>query len=569
VDKALDLNDEFPDAHNNRGGILLKMGRQAEAIHAFKRVVEIQPDHHSGWNNLGLAQQQGGTPEQAEASFRRAIEHSPMTADYCNNLGGVLMPQGRFEEAVLAYREAIRLAPEFSGAWNNLGNALLCVDAYRENYPEAEKAYESAIRLQPDLVEAYFNYGTCLQPQGEHDRALELFRKAVELKPGYVDALACQVTVLERLGRFDDAERILEPLLVSDPDNIHVVVGYGELSRHLDRQEHALKLLQRCSLEGVSERDQISRHFIMGKLYDELKHYDEAFEHYHAGNLLEPEQFNVSETDHMFSTMSGAITRDKQLRRPKASNESELPIFIVGMPRSGTSLVEQILASHPDIYGAGELEDIFRMTGTLTERFSSEWPYPNCLDDATQERVDEVADEHLRKLQAYCPEAARISDKMPHNFLALGTIELLFPKAKIIHCRRNPIDTCISIYFQRFNAHHLYASDLGALGYYYRHYERLMQYWRDTLTIDVLEVTYEDVVADQEGMSRKMLEFCGLPWDERCLDYHKLERTVNTPSYDQVRRPIYTQSVERWRRYESHLKVLIDALEGGDCHAKS
>ena len=248
---------------------------------------------------------------------------------------------------------------------------------------------------------------------------------------------------------------------------------------------------------------------------------------------------------------------------PRSANRSKLPVFIVGMPRSGTSLVEQILASHPQVCGAGELEDAHGMTVTLATMLGGKIAYPACLTSAKRRHLDELAQRYLAKLSKFSRTAMRVTDKMPHNFMALGLIELLFPGAHIIHCKRDPVDTCLSIYGLEFNTNHPYADNLEHLGAYYLEYLRLMEHWKTVLSVPILEVQYEELVADQEGVSRQMVEFCGLPWDVRCLNFHQAERVVTTHSYDQVRRPIYKQSVARWKNYESHLAPLIAALSQG------
>jgi hypothetical protein len=247
-----------------------------------------------------------------------------------------------------------------------------------------------------------------------------------------------------------------------------------------------------------------------------------------------------------------------------ADNASDLPVFIVGMPRSGTSLVEQILDSHPQIHGAGELTDIAKIAESLSACIDSGTPYPECLGELSTELLDRIAEPHLAKLRQLNASALRITDKMPHNFLYLGLVQKLFPHARVIHVLRHPLDTCVSIFFQEFSSEHAYAYDLRHLAGYYQQYERLMQHWERALRLPMLEVRYEDLVDNQERESRRMLEFLGLPWDRQCLDFFRNKRHVATPSYDQVRQPIYASSVERWRRYDRYLEPLKTAFNIAD-----
>jgi len=560
IEKALEIRPDYADAFNALGGARHALGDTTGALAAFEHAVVLDPGCARAHNNLGLLSKQSGDPVQAEQRFRAALAVDPGCADFENNLGTALMAQERFDEAIAAFRSATRHDASHAAAWNNIGNALLCVRTFRENFPEANAAYQRAIELKPDFVEAYYHYGTCLQQQGNFEEACERFDEALKLRPDYTEASAGQVMVLERLGRFQEADTILQPLLMVHKDNVLVALAFGVMARHLEQREQALELLERLDAQDLEKWARIQRDFVMGDLYDDVGEHSKAFGHYHAANTEDHPGYSLKQTEHLFASLKGAFSGGQQTSRSRASNNSELPVFIVGMPRSGTTLLEQILASHPNVHGAGELEDMYHLSSSLQKRLNSKKPYPACLSDATTEALDRIAGEYLDHLQAYAPDARRIVDKMPHNFEVLGLIDRLFPGARVLHCRRNPIDTCLSIYFKHFNAFHPYASDLKSLGLYYRQYERLMEYWKQTVAIPILEVQYEEVVANQEEMSRRIIEFVGLEWDEHCLDFHKLERTVNTPSYDQVRKPIYTKSVERWRRYEDHLGPLLEAL---------
>ena len=245
---------------------------------------------------------------------------------------------------------------------------------------------------------------------------------------------------------------------------------------------------------------------------------------------------------------------------PLADNASELPVFIVGMPRSGTSLVEQILASHPQIAGAGELDDIANIAGDLSKALATEARYPDCVSVLTPAVANKAAETYLERLRAMSDSAERVTDKAPLNFRHLGLIALLFRRSRIIHCVRNPLDTCLSCYFHDFGTRHAYSCDLNHLGLYYRDYRRLMTHWRDALGREIFEAVYEELTDDLEGQARKLVAFCGLEWDDACLKYHELPRVVGTASYDRVRGQVCGSSVGRWRHYNAHLEPLKEAL---------
>ncbi|MEZ5543243.1 MAG: tetratricopeptide repeat protein [Pseudomonadota bacterium] len=561
VERALAARADYAEAYNTLAGALHALGDIKAASTTFERAIAIDPRCALAHNNLGLLLQEAGDHAGAERHFRAALAIEPASAEFENNLGTVLMSQGRFDEAIATFRSAITHNEGLAAAWNNLGNALLCVDGFRENFPEANKAYLRAIELQPDFAEACYHYGTCLQQQGRFEEAYVQFGRATALRPDYPEASAGQVMVLERLGRIGEAEGILHPLLQTHQDNVLVALAFGVLAKHLDKRELALSTLERLDPEGLEKWGRIQRDFVLGDLYNDAGDYDRAFAHYHAANTEDHPGYSVEQTERLFTTQMQAYAHSGHKQHRRSRNRSKLPVFIVGMPRSGTTLLEQILASHPDVHGAGELEDIYHLSASMQQRLSSALAYPHCMREASQDALDRIATEYLEQLSHYAPGAKRIVDKMPHNFEALGLIDTLFPGARVIHCMRNPIDTCLSIYFKHFNSFHPYASDLKSLGLYYRQYERLMAHWKRTLTIPIMDVQYEEVVANQEEMSRRIIEFIGLDWNERCLNYHELDRTVNTPSYDQVRKPIYTGSVERWRRYEKHLGPLLEVLD--------
>jgi hypothetical protein len=298
----------------------------------------------------------------------------------------------------------------------------------------------------------------------------------------------------------------------------------------------------------------------LGDLYERAKDHDKAFTYHQESNRLKENRFDPAAHADRISRTIAICDRTLLGSGPHAINASELPVFIVGMPRSGTSLVEQILASHPQVHGAGELGDIMQIASGLGARIHPGARYPDCLREVSPALLDDIASRYLEKLGGMDASARRVTDKMPHNYLHLALIQMLFPKARVIHTARNPLDTCVSIYFQEFSSEHAYAYDLDHLAAYYHQYERLMQHWEQTIDLPMLKVKYEDLVEDQEAWSRRMIDFLGLEWDDQCLKFFENKRHVATPSYDQVRQPLYARSVERWRRYDRYLGPLKRAF---------
>ena len=494
--------------------------------------------------------------------MQQAVRLNQKDAEAYVLLGQLCRAQRSPDEAVVYLREAVKLKPGDAYVWNALGGAMMDGMQYR-SFEEAEKCYREAIRLQPKVPEFYVNLAMLVRGPGKLEEALKLFQKAIELRPGYETAIGGISQVVELMGDFDGAYETIRPLIERGTEESAVALAYAAVARHFNQRHEAVALLEKTVLLPKPAHELRTMHFALAKLYDSMKEYDQSFQHSVAAHGIQQAVYDTEQNEHKFDELIAVFSAENLAHLPRSANRSKLPVFIVGMPRSGTSLVEQILASHPQVYGAGELEDAHGMTVTLATMLGGKIAYPACLTSVKRRHLDELAQRYLAKLSKFSRTAMRVTDKMPHNFMALGLIELLFPGAHIIHCKRDPVDTCLSIYGLEFNTNHPYADNLEHLGAYYLEYLRLMEHWKTVLSVPILEVQYEELVADQEGVSRQMVEFCGLPWDERCLNFHQAERVVTTHSYDQVRRPIYKQSVARWKNYESHLAPLIAALSQG------
>jgi tetratricopeptide (TPR) repeat protein len=559
--KALSLKPAYAEAHYNLAVAQRELGKHEEAIASCREALRLRPDLAEAHNALGFLLKAQGKLEEATACFQRAISLRPNDAKAHGQLGEISASQKKFSEAIVHYRRAVAANPDDAISWNALGGTLLDRAASQDDFTEAEKCYRRAISCRPDTPEFHANLAVLLREHGRYDEAFTCYQRALESKPGYPEAVAGLAQIYEYRGDFDRGYALLRPLIESGTDNSTVALAYAAVSRHVDKRVEAAEFLERLVQQQMKSSYELrSMYFALGKLYDAMREYDKAFDRYQQANSLGTARFDIKQNEQAFDDLIRIFSAENLARWPRAANRSGLPVFIVGMPRSGTTLVEQILASHPEVYGAGELPDIHRIVVTLPTTLGSSAPFPQCVADISQKHVDEITERHLATLRGFSGTAGWVTDKMPHNFLALGLIDMLFPGARVIHCMRDPIDTCLSIYFLPFNPSHPYADDLTHLGIYYRQYQRLMAHWRSVLRIPILDVQYEELVNNQEQVSRKMVEFCGLEWNEQCLRFHESGRTVSTHSYDQVRRPIYKKSVARWKNYEKHLTPLIEAL---------
>jgi tetratricopeptide (TPR) repeat protein len=402
---------------------------------------------------------------------------------------------------------------------------------------------------------------------GRFDEALEAYQAAQRIRPDSLDPVAGLASVHERRREYRQAFEVLWPHIDAGAEHVGVVTAAAGLCRRFNRCDQVAALAERIlESHATAERDRAALHFQLGQIYDRRQEFERAFVHFQQGNRLKQDQFDIDAHRAVVDELIEVFGREGLARMPRASRSAERVVLVVGMPRSGTSLVEQILASHPAVFGAGELPDIGHLTLRLPALPGRSTGYPRTVTGISQSQLDDLAAAYHDRLRQLSPDARRVTDKMPQNFLHLGFVELLFPQAKIIHCLRDPMDSCLSCYFHLFGGYHPYAYDLRDLGLYYREYRRLMAHWKTALSLPMLEIAYEDVVDRQEEMSRALVAFCGLDWDEACLRFHLSERYVNTASYDQVRRPIYRDSVARWRHYENHLGPLRDALGDAGAH---
>ena len=351
---------------------------------------------------------------------------------------------------------------------------------------------------------------------------------------------------------------MLEPLVTAGNDDEDFLVLLAILESQLGKRAEAVDRLE--SVIESSTRNQIRISFELGHIYDKLGDYDRAMDRFKRGNNLKASHFDQKGQDNRVVSRIEVFGANQSSSIPSAENESQLPIFIVGMPRSGTSLVEQILSSHPDVHGAGELLDIVHIVQDLPKRIETDVDYPHCMKSVSPGMINAIAEQHLAHLQQLGGTAQRVIDKLPYNFFELGLIKLLFPRAAIIHCVRDPVDTCLSCYFQNFPVLTTWCFELPSIGVYYNQYQRMISHWRDDVKLPMLEICYEDLVSETETHVRRLLDHVELPWNDQCLQFHKSERVVNTASYKQVREPIYTQSVARWKNYQSHLTPLLDEL---------
>ncbi len=394
------------------------------------------------------------------------------------------------------------------------------------------------------------------------DNALIHYTKAYDIDSHNIDAITGIANIHFLRREFDTAITLLEPIISTNPP-VSAIILYCQICTENKKYDYALKLIQKTLINQTVASNQLSMlYFESGKIHDALGNYETAFIDYKKGNDLINPGFNYLASSQYFENIKKIFTRDF-IREHQINSASERLIFIVGMPRSGTSLVEQILASHPDIYGAGELNLLNDMVKQPPQKNSKNTSFPDCVINLSNAVLNEMAENYLCYINNINTEEDYITDKMPDNFQYLGLINLLFPQAKVIHCTRDPYDTCLSCYFQQFSGDYPYSYDLENLGSYYNLYQHLMNYWSDTLTIPVYKFEYETLVASPAKSISALLDFCSVKWDESCLQFNQTKRTVTTASAHQINQPLYKKSVNRWKNYQNHIQSLTKILD--DC----
>jgi tetratricopeptide (TPR) repeat protein len=552
------LQPEIAFHHYNLGICLAELDRDKEAVSSFNRAIKLQANYPDANFNLGLAYFRLGYFEQAIFAFHQAVEQNPQHAAALSNLGTTFFELGHFSEAVASYRKALELDSGYTDARHNLGLA----EAALGNTEEAVAHYLNALELQPEHAEAYSNLGNALRELGQVEQAFDSFRKAIEIKPEYAEAHHNLANLYYDTGDMVAAEKSYSQAISLQADHASAHRSRTRVVKHREYNQQITAMEELLDTAELTAEQRMHLGFGLGKAMEDIGEYDRAFDYYKSANAYKREQcsYSIEREGKRFDEIKQAYSGKLFEQLSSSGSTDSTPIFIVGMPRSGTSLVEQILASHVDVYGGGEL---MLMAETAREILGSntQADLGASLASISVETLKSSGEDYVRKLRSRSQSALRITDKMPGNFEFIGLIKLILPNAKIIHCRRGAEDTCLSVYKNYFSSRgHYYAYELSELGHFYREYQSLMEHWSDLLPGFVYDIQYEDVVANQEQQARALLAHCGLDWDPGCLDFHTTARSVRTASAAQVRQPIYDTSVAVWKRYESSLGPLLKAL---------
>jgi len=523
-------NPRHVDANNLLGLLCIQTRRFPLAINWIEAALQEKPDDPQAHYNLGIALKEVDRLDDATVHFQRCVDLDSNNAEAYNALGNILRIQGQHDQAVACFKKALAIQPanadirrNFSLVSNDLG-----VSANKLGHShDAIDHFRRAVDLSDSNPEAHINLGITLEQTGKLDQAASSFKKAISAKPDFAEA--------------------------------HYHLAHLHSHRSTTGEIDAMQSL--FDQPGTSESEQTLLAYGLGEAHHKLENFDNAFASFETGHRLKKKttSFHLADQIHFIESSIEVFNPNFFDEHRKSGYEDKTPIFILGMPRSGTSLTEQILASHNAVFGAGE--QIYLPELVKGSALAAANPYPTSIATLPHEKFRHFGEAYIKKLRSHSGQAARISDTTPMNFLYVGLIATALPNARIIHCVRDPTDTCLSIFMHPLSTPHSYAHELEDLGAFYKLYQRLMAHWHSMLPGRIHDVTYEKMVTDSETEIRALLNYCELSFEKACLNFHETERTIRTPSAGQVRQPIYNNSIRRWKHYEKHLGTLKGLFE--------
>ena len=553
--RALEIKPDYVAAQYSLGNTFLELGQLNDAVKSYKAVLKLKPDFVEAINNLGITYFKLHQLDDAIKCYEKALNLDPDFADAHNNIGTVLLELGQLDQAVKSFKAALKLKPEFAEPHYNLGTALQDL----EHLDEAVISYKTAISLQPNYADAHYNLGILYHDIGQLEMAIKSLERSIIIKPENAEAHKYLGNTFQTNGQVDEAIKCYEKALSIKPEHADAHRNLSTIKKYTQDDEQTILMKKLLASGSLDQSDQIHLYFALAKAYEDLDMQDELFEVLHEGNRLRKEQLNYSLNldlnEHLnlrnLLNLIPSIAEKLILHKPSKIR----PIFIVGMPRSGTSLVEQIISSHQEVHGAGELGTLNKLIFPIVNDFSLK------ETDVSEKTILSIRKDYLNYLSSLNSHESIITDKMPTNFRYIGFILKAFPEAKIVNLKRDSTAICWSIYQRYFPGKGLgFGFNMKDLAGYYNSYNELMSFWHQEFPDKIYDICYEELTTNQEKETKKLLKYCELGWDDNCLNFHSSKRAVKTTSSLQVRKKMYQGSSEAWKKHEEYLQPLIKTL---------
>ena len=557
IDALIKNYPNEPLLYNISGVFYKQTGQLDEAIKTFEKAITINPDYAEAHNNLGVTLQNLGLMDEAITSYENAIASNPDYAEAHNNLGNIFRELEQLNAAVRSYEKVAAINPDYPEAHFNLGNTLVEL----EQLETAVKSYEKVIAINPDYHQAHYNLGNTLAELGQLETAIKSYEKVIAINPDHPEAYFNLGSSLQQLGKLDQAINCYEKAISIRPNYSGAYYNLSYLKKYTASDPQISKMQSLISSDDITQSSRIDLYFALAKVNENLDNQDELFKYLHEANSLRKEELNYSldRSKTLFLNVKeifGAPYPD--IEKSLSSEPSTFkPIFIVGMPRSGTTLVEQITSSHHAVHGAGELTNLPTIIGPIATDHLNQG-----INKLPQKPFLSIREQYLDVLSNLNVSESVITNKLPLNFIYIGFILTAFPEAKIVHMKRDARAICWSIYKSNFrNTGNGYSYNFDDLAGFYGLYTDLMDFWHQLFPDRIYDMCYEDLTTNQEEETRKLLEYCELEWDDNCLNFHNSKRAVKTASALQVRQKMYQGSSEAWKKYKTHLQPLINDLK--------
>ncbi len=590
VEEAINLFPDFALAYETYGDLMLVLGKATKARASYETAMRLDPAHSAIHDKIDRAKEvekngvadtarpadaarahveaqmlkarefEGkGDVRAAEMIYREILTKDSNHVEAARLLAGIAIKHKRYRDAEVFLKKVIEIAPDYTRAWVDLAN----LQRESDKFDDAVESARQVLRLAPDAAESHMVYASAVGMAGEHEEAIKAYQDALSIAPDRAGAICGMAHHQKTIGRQDEAIASYRRSIAVKPDHAEAYWSLANLKTFRFEDEEVEAMQKLLGDKALSDESRAQLHNALGLEFEARKNFKSAFENFEKCNALcrQDEAYDPVETESTYGRIIELFDSEFFAKNRGVADSAVSPILVVGLPRSGSTLIEQILASHSLVDGTHELGDLSRAVQSVRRDKSRRSRFPEALADLNSDEWRQIGQEYLRRTEIFRSGAPYFVDKNPNNFIYVGILRLALPNAKIINAMRHPLDSCLGSFKQLFASGQPFTYDMTELGEYYLQYQRLMDHWHETLPGFVLDVQYEDVVGDLGAQVERILKFCGLPFEEACLRFHETERAVKTASSEQVRRPIYSSSVNLWRNYESDLGELVHILK--------